>query len=95
MALKVTIGEDFAAFVEGLVASGRYSTAGEVVSDALYYFEERERADEAKLIALRAEIQKGIDSGPAEEVDLKAWVEDIKARGRQRLAAEKNAKKAS
>jgi len=44
------------------------------------------------LEALRAEIQKGFDSGPAEEVDLHEWIEGIKARGRQRLAAQKRGK---
>ena len=39
----------------------------------------------AKLEALRAEIQKGFDSGPAEEVG--DMFERIKAEGRKRLAA--------
>jgi hypothetical protein len=49
--------------------------------------EEREQRREAKLEWLRAEIQKGLDSGPAREVDIKEWAEDIKRRGRERLAA--------
>ena len=53
--------------------------------------EEREEQRKAKLEALRAEIQKGFDSGPAEEVDLTEWIESIKAQGRQRLAARKRA----
>lgn len=100
MALKVTLSGEFEAFVNRMIESGRYSVAGQVVDDALYFLEERERAYEAKLTALRAEIQKGIDSGPAVEVDPKTWVEDIKRRGRERLAADRrdtddNAKKAS
>ena len=39
--------------------------------------------------ALRAEIQKGFDSGPAEEIEPGKWIEQIKARGRQQLASRK------
>lgn len=54
--------------------------------------EEREERRRAKLEALRAEIQKGFDSGPMGEID-DQWIESIKARGRERLAAQKLAKK--
>lgn len=47
--------------------------------------DEREERQKAKLEALRAEIQKGFDSGPVEEVD-DQWIERIKAGGRERLA---------
>ena len=57
--------------------------------DGLRLVEEREQRRQAKLEALRAEIQKGFDSGPAEEVDLAEWIKEIKARGRQQLAARK------
>ena len=50
------------------------------------------KADAEATEALRAEIQKGIDSGPAEDADIKEMVEAVKARGRQRLAALKRAK---
>lgn len=53
--------------------------------------EEREERRKAKLEALRAEIQKGFDSGPMEEID-DQWIERIKARGRERLAAQKRGK---
>jgi antitoxin ParD1/3/4 len=95
MALKVTIRPEFEALIERLIESGRYSIPGEVVDDALFFFEKRELANDAKLELLRAEIQKGIDSGPAEEIDPKTWIEKIKADGRRELAAEKDAKKVS
>jgi antitoxin ParD1/3/4 len=50
----------------------------------------REQDHKAELAELRAEIQKGIDSGPGREIDPKEWAEEIKARGPARLAAEKN-----
>jgi Arc/MetJ-type ribon-helix-helix transcriptional regulator len=52
---------------------------------AMLTVEEREERRKAKLEALRAEIQKGFDSGPMEEIDAQ-WIEGIKARGRERLA---------
>lgn len=56
--------------------------------------EEREERRKAKLEALRAEIQKGFDSGPMEEIgDVHKWFEGIRARGRERLAAQKLGKK--
>lgn len=91
MATSYTIGKHFEGFIQSLIESGRYSTASEVMRDGLRLVEEREQRRVARLEALRAEIQKGIDSGPAEEVDIKEMIESIKAQGRQRLAAEKDA----
>ena len=87
MATSYSIGKHFEAFIASLIESGRYSTASEIIRDGLRIIEEREQRREAKLEWLRAEIQKGLDSGPAEEVDIKEWIEDVKRRGRQRLAA--------
>jgi antitoxin ParD1/3/4 len=89
MATSYSIGKHFESFIEGLIESGRYSTASEVLRDGLRLIEEREERRKAKLEALRAEIQKGIDSGPAEEVDIAEMIKSTKARGRQRLAAQK------
>jgi antitoxin ParD1/3/4 len=85
MATSYSIGKHFESFIEDLLASGRYSTASEVMRDGLRLVEEREQRRQAKLEALRAEIQKGFDSGPAEEVG--DMFERIKAEGRKRLAA--------
>jgi len=89
MATSYSIGKHFEELIESLIESGRYSTASEIMRDGLRLIEEREERRKAKLEALRAEIQKGIDSGPAEEVgDMFAR---IKAEGRRRLAS-KNGK---
>ena len=89
MATSYSIGKHFEELIEGLLESGRYSTASEIMREGLRLVEEREERRKVKLEALRAEIQKGFDSGPAEEVDLSEWIESIKQRGRQRLAARK------
>ncbi|MDB5582156.1 MAG: CopG family transcriptional regulator [Bradyrhizobium sp.] len=92
MATSYSIGKHFEGFIQTLLASGRYSTASEVMRDGLRLIEEREEHRKAKLETLRAEIQKGLDSGPAEEVDIGDMIKAVKARGRQRLAAAKHDK---
>ena len=85
MATSYSIGKHFEEFIASLIASGRYSTASEVMRDGLRLIEEREQRREAKLEWLRAAIQEGLDS-PSEKVDIHEWMEDVKRRGRQRLA---------
>jgi len=87
MPSSYTIGEHFEAFIQELIASGRYTSASEIMRDGLRLMEEREQLREIKLKALREAIQEGLDSGPAEPWD----VEDIKAEGRRILAARQNA----
>lgn len=89
MATSYTIGKHFEEFIASLLETGRYSTASEVMRDGLRMVEEREERRKAKLAALRAEIQKGFDSGPMEEIG--DMFVRIKAEGRKRLAA-KNGK---
>ena len=90
MAASFSIGEHFEAMIEGLVESGRYKTADDVVQSGLHLLEQQEQEREANLAALREAIQEGYDSGPPIEVDPKSWGEDIKTRGMARLAAAKN-----
>jgi antitoxin ParD1/3/4 len=89
MATSYSIGKHFEELIDNLVESGRYATASEVMREGLRLVEEREERRKAKLEALRAEIQKGFDSGPMEEVG--DMFERIKSEGRKRLAA-KNGK---
>jgi antitoxin ParD1/3/4 len=89
MATSYSIGEHFEGLIDELIKSGRYSTASEVMREGLRLLEEREERRRIELEALRAEIQKGFDSGPAEEIG--DMFERIKAEGRKRLAT-KNGK---
>lgn len=89
LASSYTIDERDEALIDGLVERGRYKSASDVVRAGLRLVEQHEHDYEVELAELRAEIQKGIDSGPSEDVgDMFAR---IKAEGRQWLAA-KNAK---
>ena len=67
------------------VESGLYGSASEVMREALRLLDERDRLHAMRLEELRAEIKKGGDSGEPTPLEVKA----IKARGRERLAAQK------
>ncbi|HEV2543213.1 MAG TPA: type II toxin-antitoxin system ParD family antitoxin [Methylobacterium sp.] len=82
MASSYTLGDHYERFVRSLVASGRYASASEVVRDGLRLMEEREQTRLAKLEALRRDIQDGLDSGPAEPLDMDAIKAEARARRR-------------
>ncbi len=64
MPSSYVIGKHFEAFVKEQVAQGRYASASEVIRDGLRVLEERATYRALKLEALRAEIEKGANSGP-------------------------------
>lgn len=71
MPSSYAIGEHFEQFIKSQLESGRYSSASEIVRDALRLMEEREQLRKIQIDQLRQQIQAGIDSGPsipAEEV---------------------------
>jgi antitoxin ParD1/3/4 len=57
------VGEHFEAFIKSQIEQGRYDSASDVVCDGLRILEDREKFCAMKLADLRAEIQKGLDSG--------------------------------
>jgi antitoxin ParD1/3/4 len=64
MPSSYVIGEHFELFIKVQIQQGRYASASEVIRDGLRALEDREKLRTAKLEALRAEIQQGINSGP-------------------------------
>ncbi len=83
--MNVSLTPQLEEMVRNKVESGLYSSASEVMREALRLLEERDRLHALRLEELRAEIQKGVDSGAPTPLDVKA----IKARGRERLSAQK------
>ena len=67
---SIALSDHFNDFLTKQVQSGLYGSASEVVRAGLRLLEERE----VNLAALRAEIQKGFDSGPAVEFDFDAFL---------------------
>ncbi len=68
MPSSYVIGEHFEQFIKGLIQQGRYASASEVIRDGLRALEDCEKLRTAKLEALRADIQQGINSGPSRPV---------------------------
>ena len=71
MPSSYAIGDHFEQFIKAQLESGRYSSASEIVRDALRLMEEREQLRQIQLEQLRQQIRAGIDSEPsipAEEV---------------------------
>ncbi|MEP3480589.1 MAG: type II toxin-antitoxin system ParD family antitoxin [Fuerstiella sp.] len=82
--MAVTIPEELQSFVSRSVASGRFRSEEEAVTEALSLLQQ----PEAKLDALRADLQVGIDQldvGQKKPLDIEA----IKRRGQAALAAGK------
>ena len=88
MPSSYTLGDHFEGLIKNLVQSGRYASASEVVRDGLRLLENTEKFREIKIENLRAEIQKGLNSGPAEPLDM----DEIKAAARQQRNANRDPK---
>ena len=59
--MNVSLTPELEQIVDQKVKSGLYNSASEVVREGLRLLQQRDDMREAKLNALRAEIQKGID----------------------------------
>jgi len=60
--MNVSLNPHFDQFINGLVESGQYNSASEVIREALRILEMQKQAE---VEYFRREIQKGIDSGPS------------------------------
>ena len=78
--MNVSLTPDLEQYIRTKVDSGRYLSASEVVREALRLLEQKEK----QLEDLRVEIQKGLDSGRSEPLNMEA----IKAKARNRLSEE-------
>lgn len=90
--MNINLGTQWEEFIALYVRSGRYLSASEVVREGLRMLQEREQIRQVRLDQLRKEINRGIeqlDRGEYLEVDedgLKRYLDDVKNRGRRRLA---------
>ncbi len=81
MSLNVSLPPEFESRVRQHVESGLYSSASEVISEALRLFEAYQNVQAANLLALRTDIAQGvadISAGRVREVSAAS----IKERGR-------------
>jgi len=78
--MNVSLTPELEKYIRTKVDSGRYLSASEVVREALRLLEQKEK----RLEELRFEIQKGLESGHSEPLNM----EMIKAKARNRLSEE-------
>ena len=85
MGMNVSLPEDLMDYVKTQVADGRYSSASEVVRDALRHLKRFEKLREQAHAELAREVELGwadFDASHVSDFDPEA----IKAAGRERLA---------
>ena len=91
--MNVELTPDQREFVQKAIDSGRFSRAEEAVQEALALWEERERRRVELLMMLDAadaSLARG-DGREITEASMKAVAENVKQRGRRRLAADRGA----
>ncbi|NWG75501.1 MAG: type II toxin-antitoxin system ParD family antitoxin [Rubrivivax sp.] len=80
--MNVNLTPQLEEMVRSKVASGMYTSASEVVREALRLMDEQDRLRAAKLEQLREEIRQGMDSGVSQ-----TWnAEEAKREGHTRRA---------
>jgi antitoxin ParD1/3/4 len=81
--MNVNLSPQLEDMVRQKVTSGLYTSASEVVREALRLMEEKDQLRAIKLEQLRQDIRDGLNSGEPTPWD----AEEIKREGRERLAA--------
>lgn len=92
MARPISVLPDYEAFIDRMIATGRYDTAGDVVMEALSLLEDREAGRQVRVARMRAQIDEGLEdlkagrTVPAEQVfsELRAMID--RARSSQEAA---------
>ena len=83
MGMNINLTPQLEEMVRQKVTSGMYTSASEVVREALRLMDEKDHLRVARLGQLRHEIQESLDSGPAVECN----PDEVKSAGRARRAA--------
>ena len=80
MGMNVNLTPQLEDLVRSKVASGMYTSASEVVREALRLMDEQDRLWGAKLEQLRGDVRQGLASGPSEPWDAEAVKRNARAR---------------
>jgi len=78
--MNISLTPELEQIVQTKVKSGMYHSASEVVREALRLMTEQDHIREIKLQDLRAEIKKGLDSGPGTTWDKDEFIKKAHAR---------------
>ena len=73
---SISLGNYFEQFVQSQIKAGRYKNVSEVIRAALRLLEN----EESKVTALKAAIQKGLDSPRVENFDFDDHLKELKAK---------------
>ncbi len=65
MPMNISLTPHLEEMIREKIASGSYTSASEVVREALRLMEEEDQLRSLKLQKLRQDVQEGLDSGPA------------------------------
>jgi antitoxin ParD1/3/4 len=90
MGMNVNLTPHLEELVKQKVQSGLYTSASEVVREALRLMDEKDQLRQATLDQLRKDIHEGMESGPAKPWD----AEQVKRDGRSRRASKVRTSKA-
>ena len=80
MGMNVNLTPQLEDLVRSKVASGLYTSASEVVREALRLMDGQDRLRQAKLEQLRSDVRQGLASGPGESWDADAVKRKARAR---------------
>jgi antitoxin ParD1/3/4 len=85
--MEISLPKELQEMVQQKVESGQYNSTSEVIVDALWLLHYQDRLREIKLEELRAEIQKGLDSGPS--ISGEEFFSKLREKARKRVEQEK------
>ncbi len=89
MTMNINLSPQLESMVREKVSAGLYTSASEVVREALRLMQEKDELRATRLGELRQEIKAGLDSGPATPLDM----QEVVAEGQRRRAARGRADK--
>lgn len=93
--MEVHLTPDQQAFVRQAIESGRVRSEQEAIREALSLWEERERRRTEILVAVdaaEASLQRG-EGRPITDESIRQLADDVKKRGRARLASEQHSRR--
>ena len=82
MTVELTPAQE--ALIQEQLETGHYHSRAEVIAEALELLSDRMRLEQMKLERLRAEIQKGLDSGESTPLDMEAIKKEARRRYNER-----------
>jgi antitoxin ParD1/3/4 len=81
--MNVSLTPTLNQYIEDKVSSGLYTSASEVIREALRLLQDQDQLRQLKLTELKQDIQAGLDSGPSQPL----VIDNLKAKARKRRSA--------